>query len=550
MRDEACQATAVRHEQSGELLDRRMACLDRRLHQIAGLVGILAKEPDATVLERAVSAVSQLEPLAPCADRDALFNARPPPADPAVRGRLAALAVRISEGVALYWTGKYAAADTELTAVVAEARAIGDPATLATSLNELAQAKAALRQVGPAERLAREALRLAAEVRDGALEADTWLLLVFLVNEAGRSEESATLAAAADAALRRIGDPAPARARLLIGLARTLRTLSRLDEARRTLGEAIALADAGAVSALETADILAELEVILERQGQLEEALATRPRVEALYVKELGAEHPFHGRLLLNFAKVLAELEDRAGARAALDEAMRILERTEGPEHPDLGTALTYAAMFAATHGDYAEAELLARRALAIREKAFGPDSLPVAATLGVLAEALYRQGHGAEARAPAVRALAVREKVQGPAHPDVAGPLVLLGLIDLHDGRAAEAEATADRALTILAHDTGPELCERLRRVAEIMAAQHRTAEALGVIERAEAVPARSGARARLAFLRARVELELGRDRATAVRRARDALAVVCKEDGPAAVSDSARIEAWLAAR
>jgi hypothetical protein len=81
-------------------------------------------------------------------------------------------------------------------------------------------------------------------------------------------------------------------------------------------------------------------------------------------------------------------------------------------------------------------------------------------------------------------------------------------------------------------------------------MTAQHRTAEALRVVERAEAVPARAGAGARLAFLHARVELELGRDRAAALRRARDALAVVEKEDGPAAVSDRARIEAWLAAR
>ncbi|MBC7973595.1 MAG: serine/threonine protein kinase, partial [Myxococcales bacterium] len=55
MRTEACEATAIRHEQSPALLDRRMQCLDRRLVELGALTALLRARPDERVIDRAVA---------------------------------------------------------------------------------------------------------------------------------------------------------------------------------------------------------------------------------------------------------------------------------------------------------------------------------------------------------------------------------------------------------------------------------------------------------------------------------------------------------------
>src|SRR5262249_17440011 len=78
MRRQACEATAVRHEQSEALLDRRMACLDGRLREVGALASLLAQGPDEEVLREAARAALALPDLAGCADAVALGSAAPP----------------------------------------------------------------------------------------------------------------------------------------------------------------------------------------------------------------------------------------------------------------------------------------------------------------------------------------------------------------------------------------------------------------------------------------------------------------------------------------
>src|SRR5262249_47333043 len=60
MHKEACEATVVRHEQSEALLDLRMQCLDRRAAELRVLTNLLARGPDAELVDRAVIAVDRL----------------------------------------------------------------------------------------------------------------------------------------------------------------------------------------------------------------------------------------------------------------------------------------------------------------------------------------------------------------------------------------------------------------------------------------------------------------------------------------------------------
>ena len=68
-RGEACEATLVRGEQSPELMDLRMLCLDRRRGELRALVRALAVELDPT---KALDGAARLTPIASCADVTAL----------------------------------------------------------------------------------------------------------------------------------------------------------------------------------------------------------------------------------------------------------------------------------------------------------------------------------------------------------------------------------------------------------------------------------------------------------------------------------------------
>jgi serine/threonine protein kinase len=85
MQVDACQATRVRGEQSAELLDRRIQCLDDRRRETAALIEVLsAGAPEA--LERSLSAVASLEPIDRC--RNPAVGPEPP-SQPEAQRRLA-----------------------------------------------------------------------------------------------------------------------------------------------------------------------------------------------------------------------------------------------------------------------------------------------------------------------------------------------------------------------------------------------------------------------------------------------------------------------------
>jgi hypothetical protein len=82
--DDACRATRLRGEQSEEMLDLRMACLDDQLGRLASLADVLARA-DGDVVENAASAAAALPPVAGCADLERLRQRVRPPRDPAER---------------------------------------------------------------------------------------------------------------------------------------------------------------------------------------------------------------------------------------------------------------------------------------------------------------------------------------------------------------------------------------------------------------------------------------------------------------------------------
>lgn len=86
MRTEVCESTR-QGEQSPELLDLRMGCLDRRLREVQAMTTLFAAG-DPAVIERAPQASRGLTSLAECADPAALAAPVRPPAGEAARRTL------------------------------------------------------------------------------------------------------------------------------------------------------------------------------------------------------------------------------------------------------------------------------------------------------------------------------------------------------------------------------------------------------------------------------------------------------------------------------
>jgi tetratricopeptide (TPR) repeat protein/predicted Ser/Thr protein kinase len=134
MHRDACEATRLRGEQSEELLDLRMACLDGRARELEALVGVMQKA-DADAVREASRASRALVPLSQCADVAALRAETPRPRDkqPAIE----AIEKRQAEFKAQFDVGRFKAAQAMADGIVKDARAVGwAPLTAEAELGE------------------------------------------------------------------------------------------------------------------------------------------------------------------------------------------------------------------------------------------------------------------------------------------------------------------------------------------------------------------------------------------------------------------------------
>ncbi|MCA9687423.1 MAG: hypothetical protein KC457_35000, partial [Myxococcales bacterium] len=112
---DACAATRIRGDQSEELLDRRMSCLERRRRRFDAYTRLLA-DADQTLIGKAIDGLDALDDPDACADRDALLSMVALPEDRAQRRMVEGLSGELDEIhaalVAGEWTRARAALET------------------------------------------------------------------------------------------------------------------------------------------------------------------------------------------------------------------------------------------------------------------------------------------------------------------------------------------------------------------------------------------------------------------------------------------------------
>ena len=489
-----------------------MACLDeRRLHLRATVDELMRGE----ATEKAVQAVLALPGLERCADVEALLAEVPPPEDPAVAERVAALDEQLIAAKAKYEAGRYDDALVLADDVVAEG---------VTLDYEPLMARAWLQQ-GQVQR-----------------------------KKARHDDAEATLQRALDAAVVHGMRTEAARASVelvwIVGYEQ-----ARPDEARRWIELSETLVRA-AGSAEVRAARFHTLGAVAWTDGKYEEARDHHTRALAIQEQTLGPNHPDVAYSLSELGMVSLVTGDVDTGRQTFERALSILENALGPDHPDVANAITQLGIAADLEQRYADARKYFERALAIRISALGPEHPIVAGSLTNLALVAETEGNYEEAEEYFERARASLEKQLGPEHPEIAKVNYNLGLVARAAGKHEKAHDHLSLAVAIYSKSTlsadHPEVKAALVDLALTLLDLGRPAEAIPHLERALTMIHLDGAsdlaRTRFALARALWDApdQQGRDHARARELAE--LARATYAENPADhLEVLGKVETWL---
>ncbi len=414
MYHDACAATHFRGVQSHELLDVRMACLERGRRELDTALQML-ESADAELVSGAVKAVYGLRRIAACGELEKLT--RRSSREPASRVRAEAAQRSLAEARALYDAGKLRASLSLAEAAADEAAAAGDPTTRAEALVLAGGLHRRFADSARAERILLEAVVAAEGAADEQLRGKAYgQLHRMLVVTPTRSEEGARWGRLADATVEIAGPNTEL---------------------------AAYLANLHGVVAWSRADYDGALR-------HFEETVEVR---RALF----GGEHPLVGVALSNVALIERTRGNLDAALSRYLPAVEIVERAYGPEHPDVALTLNSLGLAWLDDGRADEALASLERALAIFRKAHGESHPDVAQSTTNVAMALRALGRTDEALATSEVGLALSRDINGDRHPETARAQVELGLTQVAAGRDAEAMVTLRRALAATEAVHGP---------------------------------------------------------------------------------------------
>jgi tRNA A-37 threonylcarbamoyl transferase component Bud32/tetratricopeptide (TPR) repeat protein len=368
---EVCEATHERGEQSAEILDLRMACLNEGLEELKALCRLF-REATPQVVENAVKAATALGTLERCQDVKLLRAVIRPPDDPATRALVERVRMRLVEVRALQRVGKWVAGLDAVRPLIDEARAADYPPMLAEVLLEVGLLKIDEAIVGGGGAALEEAFATAVYARHDEVAATAATLLIQAVGYVqGRLDAAEVWSCHAEALLRRLGGH-----EILWGWYLTARSNLR------------------------------------EVQGRLAEAVEDSRRALAML-------EPLGDAASIDIAHAMAALANRlafggdfAGALVEVERAIRVTSNALGPEHPHVTLFVANQAQYLYRLGRYDQGCELAIKALAVLEREADPRAIVATVPLRALGLCALAQGRLEAARDALERALSIREAI------------------------------------------------------------------------------------------------------------------------------------------
>lgn len=494
MYGEACKAHQ-RREQSDELFDLRMRCLEQRRTQLRATVQVLREIGRA---EEAVDVVLGLEQLSGCADVRELRSALQLPEQADARAAIVGLRAALGRAEVEERAGRYAQALSLAESVVQQSESTGYEPLIAEALFQRGAQESRLGRYDAAASSLEQAFTVALKARHDQLAAQAANLLLYVRgHRQSKLDQAATWERTAWAFLH------------------------RLDNQHKL-----------------AMDFYGNRGLLRMAQGAYTDALADFQHALRAVEAQHGRQHLKYARMLGNLAQVHVVQRNYAAARRDHEHALAIREQSLGPDHPVVASSLNALAATLLHQDELPLAEAFSRRALSIQERVLGAVHPDLGATLRTLAEVLLMRGQfhdvgavldraqtnlearrsGAQARLAAVfllraqllarqedwpaslvaaqRALSLFSESLGSEHLDRSQALISYATAQLHSGHNADAEAHFQQALDIRQRALGPQhaaLGMPLLGLGQLALLRRDTTQACAVLERAAALYAPS---------------------------------------------------------
>ncbi|HEX2657084.1 MAG TPA: tetratricopeptide repeat-containing protein kinase family protein, partial [Polyangia bacterium] len=422
---DACEATHIRGDQSSEVLDLRMSCLQDRFNDLHAVTAVFS-DANGEIVGRSAEAVQSLRPVERCADIAALKAVVRPPDDPAVRQAVAEVRMQLADVKALANGGRYKKGLEAAPAIVAAARKAGYQPAIAEALLQLAHVQDLSGDAQGAARAYEESLWIAEASRDDETAGEAAVQLIEAVaNIPGRRVEGERWARHARAILTRLGP-----------------------------GH----------------DVLAgwranNLGLLYDAEDRLAEALRMHRDAVALKMAALGELHLDVALSMANLANVLFRMGLIDDAIRENGHSMAILRKTVGPQHPQYAIDLINGAEFANAKGRFPHAQEMAQQAISVLTPELGPNHPNLAYPLVELGKSLIEQGKAAAAVPHLERAVAMPEVSDRDPKRLAVARFALARALALPDGgndlERAHRLAEAARKIFRENDPSGPELAE-----------------------------------------------------------------------------------------
>jgi tetratricopeptide (TPR) repeat protein len=402
---DACEATHVRGEQSEEVLDLRMACLNDNLDSTRALTELLSSG-DRAVIEHAGEAAASLDDLGRCGAVEQIRSGLRPPRDPRLRKAVEEARLRLKEGTALRLAGELKRATEIADGVLSRP----DVASFCPVQAEALLLKGMCAIPVTQERglpLIDRAIETGERCGHDRVVAAGLSCLVYTDSSGdwAAAERSARLAAAV---LARLGDDPVLEGWLANNLGALRFDQGRYEEGWQQMQRGLELKERVlGPNNLDVALSRSNIGLLLAKLGRYEEAL---PHVdEALRViREWGGMNTVvWANSLSNKGDALVGLRRLDEAEACYKRAFSIFEKQVPEDSPELRDSLFGLATVHIERGDVASAIPLLERVIAAREGAHAPptDFAPAQFKLAIALDRIHREP--TRARDLASRALA-----------------------------------------------------------------------------------------------------------------------------------------------
>lgn len=432
--------------QSEPLLDRRIACLRRRLAGFDALVNALQHEPVRETVDRAVLAFGRLP--APDACRSVQVESDAPPMPAAHHARIERASDALYRMAAHILAGEVDSIEAELVGMRPEVDDLDYSPLTAHYYHQLGLLRDVRGDYAASSEFLERAARAAATARDAAREASVLAALTGLRGyRLGNVEQGKAWADATRLAIERAGEEITSDVQSAYhhNFGMVLLAGGEYSAARKELERAheIIEREDGPMAPRKVAT-LDSIGTSFYREGELERAREYHQRAIALGEKVLGKRHLGLASPINNLGLVEWKLGNFDDAIAHFEKSRDLNAEHHGARSVGVSMSLTNIALVMISKADFAGAEKRLDEALPILVEHFGADHPMIATLYSNKAHLASEMGQMDQALRHGEAALRVRRKL-GEDHPGVMDDHYNLAGILCAAGRQVEARAHLD---------------------------------------------------------------------------------------------------------